>query len=123
MQKAGRCTSSQQIRCCGEYIVECERIGRLCIDRDHFDPVGRIDLPDQQYGHDGYHGQKRRNRDHEVYRSQGLVVRSPFVIEGLIMGLFGAVIPLALLYVLYGKAVGFILERFSILNNIITFSR
>ena len=30
-------------------------------------------------------------------------------------------IPLALLYVLYGKAVGFILERFSILNNIITF--
>ena len=71
-KRAGRCTSSQQIRCCGEYIVECERIGRLCIDRDHFDPVGRIDLPDQQYGHDGYHGQKRRNRDHEVYRSQGL---------------------------------------------------
>lgn len=53
--------------------------------------------------------------------AKDFVVRSPFVIEGLIMGLFGAVIPLALLYVLYGKAVGFILERFSILNNIITF--
>lgn len=53
--------------------------------------------------------------------AKDFVVRSPFVVEGLIMGLFGAVIPLALLYVLYGKAVGFILERFSILNNIITF--
>ena len=55
-KRAGRCTSSQQIRCCGEYIVECERIGRLCIDRDHFDPVGRIDLPDQQYRNHGYYG-------------------------------------------------------------------
>lgn len=49
------------------------------------------------------------------------VVRSPFVIEGLIIGLFGAMIPLALLYVLYGEAVVYILEKFSILNNIIDF--
>ena len=49
------------------------------------------------------------------------VVRSPFVIEGLIIGLFGAVIPLALLYFLYDKAVVYIMEKFSILKNIITF--
>ena len=49
------------------------------------------------------------------------VVRSPFVIEGLIIGLFGAVIPLALLYFLYDKAVVYIMETFSILKNIITF--
>ena len=48
-------------------------------------------------------------------------VRSPFVIEGLIIGLFGAVIPLALLYFLYDKAVVYIMEKFSILKNIITF--
>ena len=49
------------------------------------------------------------------------MVRSPFVIEGLIMGLIGAVIPLILLYFLYGKAIDYIMTRFSILNNIIEF--
>lgn len=53
--------------------------------------------------------------------AKDFVVRSPFVIEGLIMGVAGAVIPLVLLYVLYGKAVSYILEKFSILNNIIDF--
>lgn len=53
--------------------------------------------------------------------AKDFVVRSPFVIEGLIIGLFGAVIPLALLYFLYDKAVVYIMENFSILKNIITF--
>ena len=53
--------------------------------------------------------------------AKDFVVRSPFVIEGLIIGLFGAVIPLALLYFLYDKAVAYIMEKFSILKNIITF--
>lgn len=53
--------------------------------------------------------------------AKDFVVRSPFVIEGLIIGLFGAVIPLALLYFLYDKAVVYIMEKFSILKNIITF--
>ena len=50
--------------------------------------------------------------------AKDFVVRSPFVIEGLIIGLFGAV---ALLYFLYDKAVVYIMEKFSILKNIITF--
>ena len=53
--------------------------------------------------------------------AKDFVVRSPFVIEGLIIGLFGAMLPLALLYALYGKAVTYILAKFSILNNIIDF--
>lgn len=53
--------------------------------------------------------------------AKDFAVRSPFVIEGLIIGLFGAVIPLALLYFLYDKAVVYIMEKFSILKNIITF--
>ena len=53
--------------------------------------------------------------------AKDFVVRSPFVIEGLIIGLFGAVIPLALLYFLYDKGVVYIMEKFSILKNIITF--
>lgn len=53
--------------------------------------------------------------------AKDFVVRSPFVIEGLIIGLVGAVIPLALLYFLYDKAAVYIMEKFSILKNIITF--
>ena len=53
--------------------------------------------------------------------AKDFMVRSPFVIEGLIMGLIGAVIPLILLYFLYGKAIDYIMTRFSILNNIIEF--
>ena len=53
--------------------------------------------------------------------AKDFVVRSPFVIEGLIIGIFGAAIPLVLLYFLYDKAVQYIMVKFSILENIITF--
>ena len=53
--------------------------------------------------------------------AKDFVVRSPFVIEGLIIGLIGALIPLAVLYFAYGRVVGYIMDKFSILNNIITF--
>ena len=53
--------------------------------------------------------------------AKDFVVRSPFVIEGLIIGIFGAAIQLTLLYFLYDKAVQYIMTRFSILQNIIDF--
>lgn len=48
-------------------------------------------------------------------------VRAPFVIEGLLIGVVGAVIPLVLLYFMYDKAVTYIMTRFSLLNNIVDF--
>lgn len=48
-------------------------------------------------------------------------VRMPFVIEGVLIGLVGAVIPLTGLYFMYNKAIEFILEKFSLLNNILEF--
>lgn len=48
-------------------------------------------------------------------------VRAPFVLEGLVIGLFGALMPLILLYFLYNQAIGYILNRFSLLNNIMEF--
>ncbi|MGF0032073.1 permease-like cell division protein FtsX [Bariatricus sp. SGI.154] len=48
-------------------------------------------------------------------------VRAPFVIEGLIIGAVGAVIPLVMLYFMYDKAVSYIMTRFSLLNNIVDF--
>lgn len=48
-------------------------------------------------------------------------VRSPFVIEGMLIGLVGAAIPLAIIYFVYSKAVGYVLDRFSILTNLLEF--
>ena len=48
-------------------------------------------------------------------------VRAPFIIEGIIIGLIGSVIPLILLFILYNKVVEYILTRFSTLNSVMTF--
>lgn len=48
-------------------------------------------------------------------------VRSPFVIEGIIIGLVGAAIPLAIIYFLYNNVVEYVLERFSILTSLLEF--
>ena len=48
------------------------------------------------------------------------LIRAPFVVEGIIIGLFGAGIPLALVYYAYGYAVRFCLSRLSILSRILT---
>lgn len=48
-------------------------------------------------------------------------VRAPFVIEGVLIGLIGAAIPLGVLYFAYGKTISYILTKFSILNTILDF--
>ena len=48
-------------------------------------------------------------------------VRAPFIIEGLVIGLIGAVIPLVILYFVYDKAVAYVMTKFSLLDNIIEF--
>ncbi|MBO4900468.1 MAG: permease-like cell division protein FtsX [Lachnospiraceae bacterium] len=48
-------------------------------------------------------------------------VRSPFVVEGMLIGVIGTIIPLALIYFLYDVVIGFIRERFSVLSQLLTF--
>jgi cell division transport system permease protein len=48
-------------------------------------------------------------------------VRSPFVVEGILIGLIGAAIPLIILYAMYGKIIAYVGERFGFLNNLISF--
>ena len=48
-------------------------------------------------------------------------VRMPFVLEGVLIGLVGAVIPLVGLYFMYSKEIAYVMERFSLLNNIVDF--
>lgn len=48
-------------------------------------------------------------------------VRSPFVIEGIIIGAVGAAIPLGVMYVLYNKIIGFVIEKFNVLTQLLKF--
>ncbi len=46
-------------------------------------------------------------------------VRAPFVIEGILIGLIGSIIPLVIIYVIYNKTSIYLAERFSMLNSIL----
>lgn len=48
-------------------------------------------------------------------------VRSPFVIEGVLIGFVGAVFPLAIIYVVYNNIIVFVIERFTVLSNFLKF--
>lgn len=48
-------------------------------------------------------------------------VRSPFVIEGILIGSIGACIPLGLLYALYNIVVDFIVQKFAVLSSFLSF--
>lgn len=49
-------------------------------------------------------------------------IRAPFIIEGVIIGIIGSVIPLVLLYYLYDLVINYIAGRFSILNSLFEFA-
>lgn len=48
-------------------------------------------------------------------------VRAPFIIEGMMIGLVGAIIPLAILYAVYGRVIAYVGEKFDFLSNMISF--
>ncbi len=48
-------------------------------------------------------------------------VRAPFVVEGIVIGLVGAAIPLGILYVLYEKVIVYIMDRFSFIGSMMNF--
>ena len=45
-------------------------------------------------------------------------VRAPFIVEGLLLGLIGSLIPLGILFIAYDKILGWLLNRFGVLNTI-----
>ena len=48
-------------------------------------------------------------------------VRAPFVLEGMVLGIIGAAIPLTVLYFLYNTAVEYILTKFNVLTGVVDF--
>ncbi len=48
-------------------------------------------------------------------------VRAPFVVEGMLIGFIGAALPLLLLYYLYTKLIGHVMESFQMLGDFLIF--
>ena len=48
-------------------------------------------------------------------------ISAPFVIEGVVIGLIGAAVPLVILYFIYERAVSVLSERFNALVNVLVF--
>ena len=49
------------------------------------------------------------------------LVRAPFIVEGVVIGLIGAALPLLLLYFLYQKIIVYIAEKFNFVGSMIAF--
>lgn len=48
-------------------------------------------------------------------------VRSPFVIEGIIIGIMGSIVPMIAIYCVYNKAIEYVMVRFSKLTSLVSF--
>lgn len=48
-------------------------------------------------------------------------VRSPFVIEGVLIGVIGALVPVGIIYVLYNKVIEYIVAKFATLSQLLSF--
>ena len=48
-------------------------------------------------------------------------VRFPFVIEGILIGAFGSLVPLGIVYLIYSHVIGYVLNKFTVLSSILKF--
>ena len=53
--------------------------------------------------------------------AKNFIVRTPFIIEGLLIGLIGSILPLVLIYYIYTEVIVYAVERFSALSDILKF--
>lgn len=65
-----------------------------------------------------------RKNENEIMRLIGAtngMIRAPFVIEGTIIGLAGAAVPLLLIWFLYSKVIVYLTEKFAVLSGLFQF--
>ncbi|MBR1875902.1 MAG: permease-like cell division protein FtsX, partial [Lachnospiraceae bacterium] len=53
--------------------------------------------------------------------AKDFVVRAPFLLEGILLGIIGSVIPLVAVYVIYDNLVNYLISKYSVLNSILIF--
>ena len=64
---------------------------------------------------------KNENRIMRLIGATNFMIRAPFVVEGTILGLVGAVIPLGVMLFVYRQTVEYVMNRFELLSGIIQF--
>lgn len=64
---------------------------------------------------------KDENRIMRLIGATNFMIRAPFIVEGIIIGLMGAAIPLAAVYFLYRDAVNYIMQKFNVISNVLEF--
>lgn len=64
---------------------------------------------------------KSENRIMRLIGATNFMIRAPFVVEGTLIGLVGALVPLAAMYFLYNRTVEYVMERFRLLSGLIQF--
>lgn len=65
-----------------------------------------------------------RKNESQIMRLIGatnFMIRAPFIVEGVMIGMIGAAIPLSVMYFLYVNAVTYIIQKFRIFSSIIEF--
>ena len=53
--------------------------------------------------------------------AKDIFVRAPFLVEGVLIGLIGSIIPLGILYFMYNATVDYLTQRFDIVQNLMDF--
>ena len=61
---------------------------------------------------------RQENQIMKLIGATNWMIRAPFIVEGILIGLIGAVLPLAGIYVLYQKAAAYIEENYTIMTGI-----
>ena len=64
---------------------------------------------------------KNENRIMRLIGATNFMIRAPFVVEGTILGLIGAAIPLEVMLFVYRQTVEYVMNRFELLSGIIQF--
>lgn len=64
---------------------------------------------------------KSENKIMKLIGATNFMIRAPFIVEGVVIGLVGAALPLAAIFFLYRSAVEYLLEHFQVLSGIIVF--
>ena len=53
--------------------------------------------------------------------AKDIFVRAPFLVEGVIIGLIGSIIPLGIIYFMYNAMTEYLMQRFEIVKNLMDF--
>ncbi len=69
----------------------------------------------------GIHVRKEEIAIMKLIGAKDSFVRQPFIVEGVAIGAIGSLIPLVILYFVYGTVLNYVADNFNLLNSMLTF--